>query len=149
MAIDPIKEFEKALKPLHQGNWKEAAKHLEKVLTTDQPELAARARVYLDICEGRQHETSSTGDDYLDALMAKNRGDLEAAASLCAKHQGEIDFTYLGAAVAALRGDIPSAMAGLESVIERDIKYRVHAFHDSDFDGIRESEEFQTIFEQA
>ena len=145
---DPaIQEFEKALKPLHEGKWKEAAQGFEKVLGTDQPELAARARVYLDICEGRAKEIATTGDDYLDALMAKNRGDLEAAASLCAQHHAEADFAYLSGAIAALSGNVSDAMAGLARAIDQDARHRVHAFHDSDFDGVRDSPEFQALFE--
>lgn len=150
---DPLVEiFEKGIQAFHDQNWKEAEKQLSKVdEESDQPDLAARARVYLEACRLRTASAGEADEDaFLEAVMAKNSGDLETAMDLCSRggRRGKDDrFAYLAASVFALQGNAEEAMSVLETAIELNPENRVHAFHDRDFDTLRGTSEFAQLFE--
>ena len=150
---DPaIKTFEKGLKPLHKGDWSEAQKWFEKAIDeSESNDLTARARLFVEVCEREAEGEPKLDDPYLDALVAKNRGDLdEAAATLSTAGKTGSDSThaYLDAAIKALRGDGASAIGALDSAIGLDAANRVRAFHDSDFEALHELPEWQALYEQ-
>lgn len=147
-----LEEFEKGLEHLYASRWKKAAKGMEKVIEdADQPELVDRARQYLAICETRQQDDSEFDDPYLEAVMAKNDGDLETAEKLIEKQGKKVEkeekFAYLMASVKALAGDADDALKLLGKAIELDRRNRVQAFHDPDFAELREREEFDELLE--
>lgn len=143
-----LADFEKALTPLHNKDWKKAQELFQKVVeTAEQPELAARARVMLVICDNNLGKPVPPPDSYVEALMAKNRGELDEALAICERNPNDGDFAYLGAAIAALKGDADSAMSHLGRAIDKDRAHRVHAFHDTDFDLIRDDPRFGELFD--
>ena len=87
-APDPQLElFGRAIAATQQKRWKEAATLLRRLLhdTDDDPGLAERARQYLSLCEQRLangHEKHADDDPYLQAVIAKNRGDFAAALAI-------------------------------------------------------------------
>lgn len=150
---DPLIEvFEKGIHAFHQQDWKEAEKQLSKVdRESDQPDLGARARVYLEVCRLRTASAVEAEEDaFLEAVMAKNAGDLDAAMELCSRggRRGKDDrFAYLAASVFALEGNAEEALSVLQTAIELNPENRVHAYHDRDFDDLRGTSEFARLFE--
>lgn len=134
---------------LGQKKWKKAAEKFEKVLAgTDSRRLRDRARQSLEICHRRLEADADGEDPYLRAVVAKNRGDLDAAL----EHAGELGgpkkderSAYLLASLHALRGDEDEAVELLGQAIELEPKNRVHAFHDPDFEPIRSRDEFRRL----
>lgn len=148
-----LENFEKALKLVHDGDWKKAAAELEGVIAeSDTPELSDRARQFLAICQHRIDGEPEIEDTYLAAVVTKNRGDVEAAQAL-AKKAGSADkdhkIAYLQASLHALAGDEDQAIEVLGQAIQLDARNRVQAYHDPDFRELRENEAFQDLLEQA
>ena len=143
-----LSDFEKALTPLHKKDWKKAQELFQKVVEkAEQPELAARARVMLEVCANNLSKPTPPPDSYVEALMAKNRGEFDEALAICERNLNDGDFVYLGAAVAGLMGDVELSMTHLGRAIDKDPTHRVHAFHDSDFDPVREDSRFAELFD--
>lgn len=147
-----LEEFETGLEHLYASRWKKAAKAMEKVIEeADEPPLVDRARQYLSICKVRQQDEPESDDPYLEAVMAKNRGDLEEAEKLIEKQGKKVEkeekFAYLMASVKSLAGDADDALRLLGKAIELDRRNRVQAYHDPDFTELREREEFEELLE--
>lgn len=150
-APDPaLGDFEKALEHLHKGNHGKAAKAFEKVLeSTDGRQLRDRARQYLGICRHHLEDSQESQDPYLLAVYEKNRGALEKADAL-AREGGDDDerYVYLRASIQALRGH-DDAVTTLARAIELDPRNRIHAFHDPDFEELRQDEAFADLLAQG
>lgn len=150
--VDPaVKDFEAGLKSFHGGKIAAAKKSFEKVIeTSEQSDLSMRARSYLKACEHRSAEASADDlDPYTEAVMAKNQGDLDGALEI-AKGGGrwakDARFALLAASIFASRDEGDDAMGHLNKAIELDPTSRVQAYHDVDFDPIREREDFQALY---
>ena len=150
-----IEKFEKGLQQLHKGRWSVAEKTFSQVLASDSTSsLAQRARLYGGICVERQSVEAATGaeDAYLTAVIAKNRGDLDASMSRCDRgglKGRDPRFAYLAAAVEALRGNNDDAARLLAKAIEMEPANRVHAFWDPDFDELRDDPEHAALFDTS
>jgi tetratricopeptide (TPR) repeat protein len=144
--------FEQGLKALHQGKWQEARKYFEKILgETGESDLAQRSRRYLEIC--RQNLVKSgpkNTDPFLLAVYESNRGNYDEALALCSRggRQGKDErFAYLAASVYCLMGDLEKASKFLALAIELNPKNRIHAYHSSDFEVLRDSSEYRHFFD--
>ena len=107
--------------------------------------FAIRARDYLAACERAESPKAGKPDDaFVEAVMARNDGDLERVLELCDGGAQSKDgrFVYLAACVRTLMGDEESALDLLARAVELDSKNRVRAFHDSDFSSLGEDERF-------
>lgn len=147
---DPVIDlFQEALEALHKKKWKAAADKLEKVLAeTDQPEVGARARQYLRMCQSQlDGPAQDEGDKFLQAVVLKNRGDLDDALKLAKGGPKDDDrFIYLTASIHALQEDAKKAEEALSRAVEINPKNRVYAYHDPDFSHLREDEEYAHLF---
>ena len=149
---EPLLEtYEEALKTLHGGKADKAAKLFAKVAEEcDQPELAERARQYLEICQAQgDDDEAKIEDDFLAAVYEKNRGNFDRVLEIVRKggRTGKDDrFAYLEASVHALGDRLSDAAESLEKAIELDAKNRVYAFHDPDFAALRKSSEHADLF---
>jgi tetratricopeptide (TPR) repeat protein len=146
-----VERFEKALQLLHRKQWDEAAKAFSQVAEGNPgSSIAERARVFREVCRQKlSNEPVVEGDPYLTAVVAKNRGELDAAMESLdrAGAKGkDARFTYLAAAVEGLRGNQDEAVTLLLKAIELDPANRVHAFWDPDFVDVRKSPELQPLF---
>lgn len=147
-------DYEKALEAFHDGGEKkreQAAKLFRKVVEEcDQPELAARARQYLDILERDvADEPTDDADPFLRAVFEKNRGNLAEALEIAEEGPDDEErYVYLRASVHALDKRLDEAAEWLARAIEIDDKNRVYAFHDPDFEGLRASEDHAEIFDR-
>jgi tetratricopeptide (TPR) repeat protein len=151
--VDPaLADFEKGLAAFHTNKIATASKHFQVVLdSSDESDLRNRAQVYLDVCEARESVDDEKSDDpFLEAVVAKNLGDFEAAMAVCnagGRRSKDERFAYLAATVKAAAGEEEEALALLRQAIEMNPENRVHAFHDSDFDSMRSSADFEELFE--
>lgn len=156
--VDPQLElFGRAVAATQQKHWKQAAGLLRRLLadTDDDPSLGERARQYLALCEqrlgdGNGHEADD--DPYLQAVVAKNRGDFAAALALCrrgGRHHRDERMAYLAASILALEGEIAEAAALLAQAVEQNARNRVQAFHDSDFADVLGRAEFAFVLDPS
>jgi len=139
--------FGRGLKALHQKKWREASKYFEKILQeTGESDLAQSARRSLGICrQNLAKPKPQTDDPFLLAVYESNRGNYDEGLALCSRggrQSKDGRSAYLAAAVYRLIGDLEKAAKYLELAIELNPKNRIHAYHDSDFEALRESSEY-------
>lgn len=151
VADDPlVGPYEKGLKALYGGKWEQASKHFDKVAEeSDQPELAARARLMARVAERKKNGADGDGaGPYLQAVMEKNRGDLDAALEIVdqQKKDPEGHFAYLAATVHAARDDEGEAVKALAAAVEANPVHRVQAFLDPDFEELRQNKDHAHLF---
>lgn len=153
---DPaIAGFEKGLKALYSKKWSVAAKYFREVIAKSYSSgLIGRATQFLAASEEKlaAEGAQPAVDPYLDAVMQKNRGNLQESLDICSRggRQGKDHrFSYLSAAICSLMGEHKQAAKFLGMAIERDPRYRVHARSDTDLDDLRDQEEYKHLFDSA
>ena len=104
---DPsVGKYEDAVKKLAKGQWAGAAKALEAVITESPlPEVVDRARQMLSVARQHLDEDGAAEDPFLEAVVEKNRGNLDTALELCKRggRQGKDErFALLAASIYAL-----------------------------------------------
>jgi hypothetical protein len=156
--VDPALDlFGRAITATHQQRWREAATLLRRLLaeTDDDPAIAERARQYLALCEQRlSNGKAPEGEDdpYLQAVVAKNRGDFGEALALCrrgGRHRRDERMAYLAASILALEGEVSEAAELLALAVELNARNRVQAFHDSDFAEVLGRAEFAFVLDPS
>ena len=151
--VDPaIEVFAGGLEAFHAKKWDKARAAFERVLAeSEQTDLLSRARLYRDLVQRRVEETAAEdADPYLEAVVAKNRGDYPAVLEICSRggRRGKDDrFAYLAASALALSGDLEEALKVLQQAIELNAENRVHAFHDPDFRALRGQAGFDGLYQ--
>lgn len=141
--------FEEAVKALYAKNWKKAADLFERVIAASESiDLTDRSRQYREVCRARSAAEEAPADPYLRAVFHKNRGELDAALELCDQHGKATDenFTFLKASIHALADRSEEAVELLSRAVEMNPENRVHAFHDPDFEALREDSELGHLF---
>ena len=147
-----VRIYERGLKALHAGKWQQANKYFEQVIQdSDEADLVGQARRFARVCEShlRRGPDRQAEDPFLRAVYERNRGKLEEALSICSRggRQGKDErFAYLAASIHVLKGDLEAATRLLRLAIEINPKNRVHAFHDPDFEALRNDPELKAIF---
>ncbi len=138
---DAIQVFERALTLLYAKKWSSAETAFASIVEDDGSSIMAeRSRRYIEVCQRKTNPAKDDGDTYLNAVFAKNAGDLEASMELCNRGglKGRDErFTYLAAAIEDLSENHEEAARLLKKAIEMNRANRVHAYHDPDFEGLR------------
>jgi len=149
-APDPmVGPFEKGMKALYDKKWPQAIKHFEKVVAeSDQPELTARAEQLLVAARRRDEDSPKDATPYLQAVWAKNNGDLDEAMKIvkAQKKDEEGRFAYLAAAIHAVEERPDDAAKTLEKAIDADSRNMVQAYHDPDFAEMRQDKDHAHLF---
>ena len=148
---DPLLDvYERGLKAMHQGKWREAAKSFEKVVEESREvDLVGRARRNLRICKARLGKGESADDPFLKAVYERNRGNFEEALAICSaggRQSKDERFAYLAASIYSLTDELEKAGSFLSLAIELNPKNRIHAFHDADFETLRDHQEYRQLF---
>ncbi len=162
LADPALDAFTAGCEALNQKDYARAAGLFERSLAdSDRPELSARARQYLVVArqqasgsensgkDGKDKKGRSDEDAYLQAVVDKNRGDLEAALESCregGRDQKDERFAYLAASIHAVENRLDEAVQTLNRAIELNPKNRVHAFHDPDFAELRRDKDHRQLF---
>jgi tetratricopeptide (TPR) repeat protein len=147
------KDFDRGVAALQKKKFEEAERNFQDLIQkyADEKELVDRARVYLAVCERQKKARpalTEPEDFYYAAVLEKNRGNVPEAIEHL-KHAvrknggGRVDF--LLACCYAQSGDPGTALEHLKTAIDEDQRHRILARHDSDFDPVRDSPEFQEL----
>jgi tetratricopeptide (TPR) repeat protein len=147
------KDFDRGVAALQKKKFEEAERNFQDLIEkyADEKELVDRARVYLAICERQKKARpalTEAEDFYYAAVLEKNRGNVpEAIEHLrhAAKKNGGGHVDFLLACCYAQSGDPGTALEHLKKAIDEDQRHRILARHDSDFDPVRNSPEFQEL----
>ena len=152
---DPgIEPFEKGLTALYGKKYAQAAKLLAQAAEkAEQPDVANRARRYLAVARERSGKAgSSQADPFLEAVYERNRGNYDLALEICSRggrQSKDERFAHLAAGIYATIGELDKAAKFLELAIELNPRNRIRAYHDPDFEALREDPEHAGIFAAA
>lgn len=148
-----LAQFENGLKLFNHGEFGKAQEIFEALATAPSPELAQRARVYVNICGRRTSRPAprlKTADDYYNyAVSMANQGNREEAEnnlSKALKLEPGVDYiVYALATTQALRGNVEGALENLQKAIELNGKNRYLAQNDADFESLGEDPRFTEL----
>ena len=150
-----LKAFERAHKDFTRGNFAAAREHFRSLIEQHAgvSEVAARARIYLNIAETRLRTEAALPRDpdslYDRGVIELNRGDFVAAQELferALKRDPEAADTHYALAAARARlGAVESALQALERAVEIRPVLRVRAQADADLVLLRNDPEFERI----
>lgn len=143
--------LEKGVKALHAKKYAQAEKLLaEAAADAVQSGVANQARRYLAMAAKQQKkQKTAAADPYLQAVFERNRGNFEVALEICARggrQSKDERFAHLAASIHAALGDSEKAAKFLEVAIQLDPRNRVLAYHDADFEALREDPEYAELF---
>jgi len=143
--------YERGLKALHKGKWREAAKSFEQVVSDSrETDLVGRARRNLRTCKEKLRKDKAASEDpFLTAVYERNRGNFEEALAICSaggRQSKDERFAYLAASIYSLTDELERAGNFLSLAIDLNPKNRIHAFHDTDFAALREDPEYKQLF---
>jgi tetratricopeptide (TPR) repeat protein len=162
-ASQAVDLFEKAVKALGRKEYEKAREHFDAIVTghPDERDVAERARSYRSVCDraladGKRAAYKPKGFDELlnHGVFLHNRGEFEEALKSLRQaaeiHPKNEDVLYCLAATSARAGDTESALKALRGAISASPETRGQARRDSDFDVLREDDEFNAlVYEQA
>jgi len=155
--------YEKAVRAVGKHDYERARDHLDALISghAEERELLERARSYRALCERAIAESKRTTfrpkgfEDLLNhGVYLHNRGEYEEALKVLRQaaeiHPKNEHVLYCLAATAARAGDTAGALKALRSAVAASPASRAQARSDSDFDPIREDEEFiEIVYPQA
>ncbi len=148
-ADSALENLEAGIALFYEDRVAEARARFEDVVAgAGDSRLVIRARDYLIACERAEASVQGGPDDaFLEAVMARNDGDLGRVLELCADDGRDRDdrFVYLAACAHALMGDRDAALDLLTRAVALDRKNRVRAFHDGDFSSLNGDERFVNL----
>ena len=144
-----LKNLEAGIELFYSDRIAEARAEFEAVVAAGvESRFTSRARDFLAAC-GRAETPNDGGggDGFIDAVMARNDGDLEGALKICTagSRAGDGRFVYLASCIRALMGETEPALDSLAKAVELDPTNRVRAFHDADFASLNEDERFLSL----
>jgi tetratricopeptide (TPR) repeat protein len=148
--------FERAMKALGKKDYEKAGAILDELLSSypDEREVLERARAYKVVCERALEKKPSFRPKSFEELLnygvfLHNKGEFQEALKFLQQaafiHPKNEHVLYCVAAAAARAGDTPVALKALKSAIGTNTANRAQARSDSDFDPIREDEEFVAL----
>jgi len=155
-----VEIFEKAMKALGKREFERAQQLLAEVIDgyPEERDVVERARTYRALCERslekRPAARPKSFEDMLHfGVYLHNRGEFEEALKYFQQaadvHPKNEHVLYCLAASSARAGDTATAVKSLRSAILANPASRAQARSDSDFDPIREDEEFVALLESA
>jgi tetratricopeptide (TPR) repeat protein len=148
--------FEKAVNAVGKHDYGRAKEILETLISShpEERDVLERARAYLALCDRALEKKPAfrpkTFEDLLNyGVYLHNRGEFQEALKYLQQaaeiHPKNEHVLYCVAASAARSGDAAVAMKALRSAIVANPASRAQARSDSDFDPIREDEEFSAL----
>ena len=114
--------------------------------------VAAAQRQHFREAAGNPAAGEAEEDPYLQAVVAKNRGNFAEALALCrrgGRHRRDERMAYLAASILALEGELPEAAELLAFAVGQNARNRVQAIHDSDFAEVLGRAEFAFVLDPS
>ena len=148
-----LNQFEAAVKWLNENHFAKARSAFEKLVDTATPDLAQRARMYLNVCNQRiarpAVQLKSAEDHYNYGVRLANQGMLDEAEEYLKKAlklAPHLDYVhYALASTSALRENPEQAMEHLEHSIGLNARNRYLAQNDPDFSSLSEDPRFTEL----
>ena len=148
-----LTQFEAAVKLLNENHFARARSAFEKLVDTAAPDLAQRARMYLNVCNQRiarpAVQLKSAEDHYNYGVQLSNQGMLDEAEEYLKKALKlgpHLDYVhYALASTWALRENAEQAMEHLERAIGLNSRNRYLAQNDPDFSSLNEDPRFTEL----
>jgi tetratricopeptide (TPR) repeat protein len=150
-----LEVFEKAVRALGRRDYDRAREHLDHLIGSfpQETEIVERARSYLALCQRALEKRPARPKSFEELLnygvYLHNRGEFHQALQVLQQaaeiHPRNEHVLYCVAAAAARAGDTAAALKALRSAITANPASRAQARSDSDFDPIREDEEFVSL----
>jgi tetratricopeptide (TPR) repeat protein len=148
-----LTQYEGAVKLLSENHFAKARNVFEKLVDTATPDLAQRARMYLNVCNQRiarpAVQLKSADDHYNYGVQLANQGmldDAEEYLQKALKLASHLDYIhYALASTSALRENAEQAMEHLEHAIELNRRNRYLAQNDPDFSTLSEDPRFTEL----
>jgi tetratricopeptide (TPR) repeat protein len=148
--------FEKAMKAMGKKDFERAQEAFDALIAEHPGErdVVERARAFRRVCERATERKPAFKPKGFDELLhygvfLHNRGEFDEALRFLREaaelHPKNEHAQYCVAATAARAGETEAALKALRSAIGANSQNRAQARVDSDFDPIREDEEFQTL----
>lgn len=153
-------DFTVAIKLLQNNKFPEATKAFSKIIAgnkdssyTSITQVQMRSNVYKDYIDFKLSTVNNkpkNEEDLLNAgLLMLNRGKLEKAEShfnsLIDKKFSSPYFYYLLAILNIKKEETDEALNYLKKSFEGDETFKINAFNESDFEDLKENEDFQSI----
>lgn len=148
-----LTQFESAVKLLNDNHFAKARNSFEKLVGTATPDLAQRARMYLNVCNQRISrpavQLKSAEDHYNYGVQLANQGVFDEAEEYLQKAlqlAPQLDYIhYALASTCALQENAEQAMEHLEHAIELNARNRYLAQNDPDFSSLSEDPRFTEL----
>ncbi len=151
-----LEAYEKAMRALGKKDYERARDHLEALVSAhpEERDLIERARAYLALCERALDKRPSFRPKTFEELLnfgvyLHNKGEFQEALKYLHQaaeiHPKNEHVLYCIAAASARGGDTAGAVKALRSAIAANPASRTQARNDSDFDPIREDDEFVAV----
>ena len=148
-----LAQFESALKLFSANQFAKSRSIFERLTTAAAPDLAQRARVYLNICNQRLSRPAvqlKTADDHYNyAVQLANHGNLDEAEEYLKKAlklAPKCDYIhYALASTSALRENAEEALGHLQDAIQLNGQNRYLAQNDPDFSSLGEDPRFTEL----
>jgi Tfp pilus assembly protein PilF len=158
-----VEAFEKALRTLHKRDYEKAAEQLDALIEDfpEEREVLERARAYRTLCTRALAESKKSAfkpkgfDETVKyGVYLHNRGEFEEALKFLRQaeemHPKNEHVLYCLAATASRAGDTAASLKALRAAIQASAGNRALAKSDSDFDPIRDEDEFiDLVYAQA
>lgn len=148
--------FEKGMKALGKREYERARELFDELIRShgEERDLAERALAYRTLCERALDKRPAFRPKSFEELLnygvfLHNKGEFQEALKYLHQaaeiHPKNEHALYCIAAASARAGDTPAATKALRSAILANPACRTQARSDSDFDPVREDEEFATL----
>jgi Tfp pilus assembly protein PilF len=153
-----VELFEKAMKALGKRDYERAKEQFGTLIAShpDERDLVERAALYRGLCDRALEKRPSFRPKTLEDLVnygvfLHNRGEYQEALKYfaqAAEQQPKNEHVlYCTAAAAAQAGDTAAALRALKAAIQANAANRAQARSDSDFDSLRDNDEFLELLE--
>lgn len=148
-----MQEYETALKAMQEGKYDKAREVFQKLIEQASPEVAERARVYLEACgrQAQKQDRSFTGpeEQYDYAISLLNTGLYDEAReqleAILAKAP-QTDYALYGLSIMeSMTGQAEQCLEHLSQAISINPQNRIHARVDSDFQDMADDPRFTEL----
>ncbi|HEY7409500.1 MAG TPA: tetratricopeptide repeat protein [Vicinamibacteria bacterium] len=151
-----VEVFQKGMKALGKREFDRAQEHFDEIIASypEERDVVERAKSFRALCRRSLHKGPAVKPKTFEELVQHgvylhNRGEFEDALKYLRQatemHPRNEHALYCQAATAARAGDGALALKSLRSAIAASPESRAHARRDSDFDSLRDEDEFQAI----